>query len=76
MNNGLLIIYTTVMNNDDEINTNAEYVPVEELDDIVDKDGEPIDAVEKNRDEENYEEGSKGQLRRAIEGDEENLNDE
>ena len=66
------------MNKDDEINTNAEYEPIEELDDIVDKDGEPIDAIEKNQDEENYEneDGSKGQLRRAIEGDDENMNDE
>jgi hypothetical protein len=63
---------------DDEIHTNAEYEPVESLDEILDKDGEPLDPIEQNQSEESYEndEGSRGQLERAITGDDENKNNE
>lgn len=63
---------------DDEINTNAEYEPIERLNEPEDKDGEPLDPIELNQTEESYEDddGSGGQLRRAIEGDQENKNDE
>ena len=57
---------------DDEINTNAEYVNEKELDDIVDKEGEPIDPIEQNQDPvETEEDGSpKKELHEAIQGDE------
>ena len=64
---------------DDEIN-NAEYVPVDELNEILDKDGEPLDAIEQNQSEESFEgdESGQKQLRDAIEddNDQENKNDE
>jgi len=67
---------------DDEIKkdkvTNEEYVPISELDEILDKDGNPLDAIEQNQSEESYEDddGSGSELAQGIKGDQENKNDE
>jgi hypothetical protein len=54
----------------EENNTNAEYVNLEELNQIDSKDGEPLDPIEQNQvTPEEEEENSKMQLREAISGD-------
>ncbi len=53
---------------DDEINTNAEYEPIERLDEPEDENGEPIDPIEQNQSEESDGDAKK-ELREALEGD-------
>ncbi len=65
----------------DEINTNAEYVPEEELNLIEGKDGELLDPIEQNQDPETFEDDEvtgQRKLREALEEDEdqENILDE
>lgn len=56
---------------DDEINTNAEYEPIERLDEPEDENGDPVDPIEQNQSEEilDNEGGAKKELREGIEGD-------
>jgi hypothetical protein len=61
---------------DDEITTNAEYVDQSELDNLEDKEGNPIDAVEQNQNEEDLtDEGAKKALQDAIAGNDDNAQD-
>ncbi len=63
---------------DDEINTNAEYEPLERLNEPEDENGDPINPVELNQSEDEFagEAGSKQELREAITGDRDTKDDE
>ncbi len=57
--------------NNDEINTNTEYISEDELNQIVGKDGEAIDLIEQVQ-----EEDAKNALKAGIIGDDDNQQDE
>ncbi len=57
--------------NNDEINTNTEYISEDELNQIEGKDGEAIDLIEQVQ-----EEDAKNALKAGIIGDDDNQQDE
>lgn len=60
--------------NDDKKDTDAEYESVDSLNEILDKDGNPLDAIEQDQSTES-EEDSKEELREGIIGDDDNSQD-
>ncbi|MES2224535.1 MAG: hypothetical protein V4478_00945 [Patescibacteria group bacterium] len=61
-----------------EIDTNAEYANLEDLDQIDGKDGEPLDAIEQDQSEESFagQDGAKDELQQELEGDRDSKDNE
>ncbi len=59
------------------MNDDTEYVNPQDIDPEEDQNGDPIDEIEKNQDEEGFvEDTSKKALRKGIEGNDDNAQDE